>query len=1046
MNRQLSVFHNAKIFHLLIALGTFICPTGHCFSQSKVVCHFNQLLVEDGLTSQTYNHHVFQDAQAFVWINSLNGLNRYDGAKIKQFKSTDRDSLTLLDDGLNSPFFETSRDALWFSSRQAIYSFSPITEEFSSFRLVPSSVDTVNDFQLKFIDQKNKLGWARIRHRLYVFPLENPERAYPVWQSPLVDYRSIFRTSTNEQQTILYSHAGLGFHVKILETDPAANEESPFRTFFKGKRVYCSLYKEPHTAWVGLRDGLGKVNIENLTAPIGADTLINEEIRDIVGLALLNDDTLIVATQKTGIYLYDQQTNQYIGKLYQHSDQGISAFQKEIEYIYLAPDSTLWISSQGNGVYFTHLSKVKFTSFFLADYEEEESAAGVKMVTQDHEGRTWGITEYKIFVWDSTGMPILDLYKSINSRFQPTRNKLFSIFCDEQNRIWLGSQAGLFLLDSASRRFQLLPLIHPELIRTPIITAFHQLSRDKLLISTAGNGIIELTWKNLIKNWSSAPWLKSNSTFNWIHQTGTGRLFANQYGERLLVLNNSTDRVVLKEIEHKIEYAGLVEDFKRKRLWIPSANGLFYIELDDPRYELQRDEYLDVKSIQGLAVDSLGMLWLSTSNGIARYNPDLDTLELRTYDIADGLQGLEFNFAAISKGRSGNLVFGGMNGVTIINPNDINDIKTPARPFISDIRIRGLLDSEIKDHNTAISNPAFIKNLVLDYKYNRSIAFAFGPKSYEAPDDISYHYQLIRNDRDTIDESDAQDPRFIDLRKGQYLLNVFAINSDEVSDNIPYRFRFRILAPWWQTWWFYTLIILVILGVIYFIYDDRIKKIRREEANRREKAETETAILRLQMNPHFLFNSINSIGGYIIDKEPGKAYHYLTRFAKLMRQILLLAAKPSLPLAEEIELMRQYLKVEQMRFEGKLNFEILTASNIEIEEVLVPTMLLQPFIENAIKHGLSNKEEGGRIRVQFELLETNRLQCIVEDNGIGREKAKSVNPDKSHKSQALEITKKRLQFLEMKTGQKTKLAIEDLHCHNGEAAGTRVTIHIPMIL
>jgi sensor histidine kinase YesM len=188
---------------------------------------------------------------------------------------------------------------------------------------------------------------------------------------------------------------------------------------------------------------------------------------------------------------------------------------------------------------------------------------------------------------------------------------------------------------------------------------------------------------------------------------------------------------------------------------------------------------------------------------------------------------------------------------------------------------------------------------------------------------------------------------------------------------------------------------------------------------------------------------MNSISSYIHKKDIATANDYLSRFAKLMRMILNLAAKPRIFIADEIELLELYINTEAMRFEKKFSYEVSVDDALDPEEILVPTMILQPFVENAIWHGLAGKGEAGRIQIRFEK-QDNQLVCSVEDNGRGRPAEGTKKPG-GHESKALGITARRLSLLEEETGVKSFYEIIDLKTADGEPAGTRVEVHLPLM-
>ncbi len=226
--------------------------------------------------------------------------------------------------------------------------------------------------------------------------------------------------------------------------------------------------------------------------------------------------------------------------------------------------------------------------------------------------------------------------------------------------------------------------------------------------------------------------------------------------------------------------------------------------------------------------------------------------------------------------------------------------------------------------------------------------------------------------------------------------------------------------------------------VILFIRQNKLKEIQ-------EKTRLQQQLFRSQMNPHFIFNSLGSIQNSIINEEPDKAVKYLSGFSKLMRNILDSSHQEIIPLQEEIETIQNYLDLQQLRFPRKFDFSIHVNPGIDTEDIFIPPMLAQPFIENCIEHGFRQKNTKGHISVSFNR-ENNKLILTIEDDGIGRAKALEnlQKHDINHKSMATEITLQRISALNKKQKKKITLEIIDLKDETGEATGTKVVIEIPI--
>jgi len=213
--------------------------------------------------------------------------------------------------------------------------------------------------------------------------------------------------------------------------------------------------------------------------------------------------------------------------------------------------------------------------------------------------------------------------------------------------------------------------------------------------------------------------------------------------------------------------------------------------------------------------------------------------------------------------------------------------------------------------------------------------------------------------------------------------------------------------------------------------------------NKRRLADMEMIALRSQMNPHFIFNCLNSINRFVLRNDTEAASGYLTKFSKLMRMVLENSKQVLIPLEEEVKCLELYIQMEQFRCKNSFTYYVKYRDGVNTEEAMIPPLLLQPFVENAIWHGVNPKEGDSRIGIEFFQREET-LYCVIKDNGIGRKKASELKSQLSehHKSMGLEITKERLAILGEQGSDESPVEIEDLYDENSNAAGTKVTIRI----
>lgn len=243
-----------------------------------------------------------------------------------------------------------------------------------------------------------------------------------------------------------------------------------------------------------------------------------------------------------------------------------------------------------------------------------------------------------------------------------------------------------------------------------------------------------------------------------------------------------------------------------------------------------------------------------------------------------------------------------------------------------------------------------------------------------------------------------------------------------------------------RIFWFTLFGLVVIAGLV--LAFNRNQQLKQEK----QILTLEQDMLRNQMNPHFIFNSLNSIKLYIINNEKENAVYYLNKFSKLIRKILIASTEKEMNLEDEIETMKLYINIENIRFSNEIDFQVNVEKNINIANIRVPSLILQPFLENALWHGLSSKKEDKRIVLEVTKPSNHYITITITDNGIGRKESAKINNNKilKRKSVGIDITKARLANFSKDYTSDYKLTFEDLYDENGKAAGTKVIVNIPI--
>jgi hypothetical protein len=288
---------------------------------------------------------------------------------------------------------------------------------------------------------------------------------------------------------------------------------------------------------------------------------------------------------------------------------------------------------------------------------------------------------------------------------------------------------------------------------------------------------------------------------------------------------------------------------------------------------------------------------------------------------------------------------------------------------------------------------------------------------------------------------------FTNLNPGKYTFKI-RVKNVNLDDVVEKQITLIKHPFFWQTTWFRLLILSLITISIYALIKRREKNIQKKESEKtilnKRMAELDEKLLRSQMNPHFIFNSLNSIQKYIWESNEEEASEYLSKFAKLMRAILENSRAEWVTLEKEVEVMKLYIELEHRRSNGKFSYQIVIDEHIAQNKIMIPPLILQPFIENAIWHGL-NKLIGypGNLRLTIVKSE-NQLKCIVQDDGVGRsfEHPKGIG---ENKSLGISITQQRIDRLITLSKQHAEITVEDAFSDRDTNKGTKVTIILPLM-
>lgn len=423
------------------------------------------------------------------------------------------------------------------------------------------------------------------------------------------------------------------------------------------------------------------------------------------------------------------------------------------------------------------------------------------------------------------------------------------------------------------------------------------------------------------------------------------------------------------------------------------------------------------------------VLWVGTDKGVSRIDLKAKPYRVTPFTVNDGLLSNQVN--AIYKDND-TVFVASQEGITYFDVTKV--LNTSQCNLEITNTYRGTEELPVQDK----------------YEFGHdenNFKIEFVGISFKSTGDITYQYKLNGLDKEmkTTKETTLE---FLSLPPGNYELQLLAINKFGVKSALK-KIVIVINPAFYQTQWFFILAILAsAVTTLFFVllYNRyRRKKEEKEKVTAKRITELEQMALRAQMNPHFIFNCLNSIQQFVYDKDIQSANRFISGFAKLIRQTLDNSSKTSISVADEIDYLGSYLALEKIRFENKFDYAIKVDPAIRPEEYRIPGMLLQPYIENSIRHGIRYKKDGkGQINVSF-TLENGYLSCAIEDNGIGRKKATELKTNQhiEYQSKGMLLTGERIENINRTLTDKIKIEVIDLAAEDGTALGTKILIHFP---
>ncbi|MBK7888984.1 MAG: histidine kinase [Bacteroidetes bacterium] len=963
--------------HWLAIASCYLCTVFLASGQGSKPLFFH-FTPQNGLpSSQIYQ--VLQDKSGYLWFASDHGLAKYNGYEFKKFTSADG-----LEDNTVFKMVLDSRNRVWlqtFSGRL----FYVDNDSIYNYKFNPVIVNLVKNY---------------VPLNFYVDSLENVTFSC----SHLGEYR----IHVNGKVEQLFSSKVNTEYNKMF-----FDEIAPGR-FVSSANSLADLQKP---SWFYFRNSLGVYDSLSLTREQSGPVFVRR----------LHDKRLIISISNR---LYNFSGNQL---------QLLMELPVTINHIYEDTDHKLWVATY-NGIY-------------LFRYEQELTKEAVFLkndfVTcshQDFEGGFWISTV-------NSGVYYLNDLRIKSFRFE--NDSLLEPLCltADKSNVYAGFWSGGVAAFNADISKCIYPLGAGDYVtgvfadsssnRIYLAKKYPGYLYNKKFFSLKSDGTQSLKGRFIRRR--NGDFL--NASINAVYKIDGDSLFlfTSIYNRTNCVFENEDESLYLgtnsgvSVLNNEMTESRLLHnDFEDVRVddiarfdkilcFATRGNGLMLMR-NDTVWSIKAKDGLCSDIIHRIAIGR-NTIWCSSYNGLSKViikDFEKKEVEIRNISINEGLPDNEINDLII---KNDTVWLATKSTVSFFNVN--TDFLNAVSPLLHFTKL------SVNNKDTS-----FVKELNYD---ENSISIGFEAISYKSNKRIYYTYFLVHNSDTFTSVTTNRHVEFLSLEPGKYFFSVSARNSTGTLTENPITYQFTVLTPFWKQWWFLGLLAMITLALVYLFTRSRIRSIKEKEQLKtdfnKQLLSLEMKALRAQMNPHFIFNVMNSIQDFILKNDTKSAQKYLTKFARLVRMILDNSLESEVLLNDEIKANCLYVELEQQRFGGKFDFVLDVDEEIESLSLRIPPMLIQPFLENAIKHGIGHLETHGRLLLQVKII-GNDLHIVVEDNGVGRKAAMewNIHNVRDHNSFGSVLSVKRVEVLNAIMHTNISLEIKDLFHEDGLAAGTRVSL------
>lgn len=952
-----------------------------------------------------------KDSKGFLWIGTSAGLSRYDGYNFQNFPYTKNNELI----GYVNVIKPDRHNRLWIGTGTGLFCY--INDEFIKLNAASAAANGVNDILINENDSiwlAMETGPAKISVSSFDFSGKNKtaisDFIIPQWAN---------KTAAPEER-------------RAIIIEKANDGTMYFATPFKIFRLINNKPELLHT----ITDKHDQVQS---LFPVSKEKLFFDCAASEMNLyengSVKNFYHEILYKPGTGGHMNGFWYAGTMGLYYFHPETGtasalINTMDRDVQYpsSMLQDDNFFWLASHDG------LVKIKPSLFTLCNIPPAiNSNEDYYAITQLHDGRLlFGSNRGKILEKKDSGFVLL------KKNLVPTADIRY-LLEDEQGRLWAASSyQGLVLLKGNNAE------VYTEQNGLHDNSILFLLKTNNRLFAIGDHGMSEIITghdgKITLKKFYFESSISRHAKFYSAITAPDGTVWAGGAEGIVYLKNDSLHLFTLLQKELPVSF--MIQD-KKENIWIATeGNGILQCRFNKNNQPELIKQFTEADGLNAmnyitLLADKENNIWAGSSKGISfigqsgKYNG-----RVLNFEQPDGFIRPGYSNMALYQDNNAQIWVTTTFGIASFAPADLI---TGASVPIMHITGVNELKSKISFSYTGGKH---------NFPWNQnSLSFGFTALNYAEQEGMQYYYKLDGMDTNWVNTQGTRTISFANLAPGSYNFRVKAINNKGRWSKKEAIYSFTIKPPFWKTWWFRLLSVAALIAAVIFYYRRRIGLIKSKAAIKQQMTELEVKALRAQMNPHFIFNAMNSIQQFTLKNDIDHANLYISRFSALLRKVLHSSSENFITLEEEIEQLRLYLDIEKLRLGSDFNYHISVDEEIETDALHIPGMLVQPFVENALKHGLPLREGSKQLSINCKLFPEEKLQIRITDNGIGRKKAQEIKAQQEkllkQESKGISLAEERVKLLYKNEGAGI-ITIKDLY-ENGNAAGTEVVLTIPLV-